>query len=249
MNTATRKIGALCAKDFKDVVKNPAMLIMVIMDIGFIVMFRYLTFNSILGDHPTQSTLTMINGLIMSMSLIFSVSIVACTLPLYGLAEEKEKHTLRTLMLANVSAGEILISKAAVGLAYTLVAQFICFFIIQAPMRMLGVYMLAGLLGAIPVVIVALVLGLVARDQMTAGVYATPVLLLSMAPMVGQLSDNLANVVKWLPSGGMNTLVQLANEDNMFSGEGALAFGICIGWIVVAIIAFSLLYKRLTRDN
>ena len=38
----------------------------------------------------------------------------------YGIAAEKKKHTLRTLMLANVSAGEIVASRALVALGATL---------------------------------------------------------------------------------------------------------------------------------
>lgn len=58
-----------------------------------------------------------------------AVGMVVSMVLIYGIAEEKEKHTLRTLMLANVSAGEVAISKGAVALASVVCVSTACFFI------------------------------------------------------------------------------------------------------------------------
>ena len=58
-----------------------------------------------------------------------AVGMVASMVLIYGIAEEKEKQTLRTLMLANVSASEVAISKGAVALVSVACVSTACFFI------------------------------------------------------------------------------------------------------------------------
>lgn len=59
---------------------------------------------------------------------------------LYALSEEKEKHTLRTLMLANVSAGQVMIAKVFVSLAVIVIVDVVCFFVIGVDASLLAPY-------------------------------------------------------------------------------------------------------------
>ena len=51
-----------------------------------------------------------------------------------------------------------------------------------------------------PVILVSLVVGLASRDQMTAGLYSVPVLLLTMAPIFGSFSEGIRAVVRFANS-------------------------------------------------
>ena len=76
----------------------------------------------------------------------------------YGIAEEKEKHTLRTLMLANISAGQIIISRAFISLVMVLVVATACFFIADAAdISLLMPYLGLGILGSLPIILLSLV--------------------------------------------------------------------------------------------
>ena len=120
MNATIRKVRALAGKDFADLIKNPTMFVVCLMPIGFMLLYRF-----VIGDAATSAGVTMgelaaaseeIATFMLGSSLCMTIGMVASMIVLYGIAEEKEKHTLRTLMLANVRASEVVISKSSVAL-------------------------------------------------------------------------------------------------------------------------------------
>lgn len=256
MNAAMRKIGALCQKDFVDMFKNPSMLVCLLMPIAFAALFRYMLgdvgvatvgkspqdYSSVIGN--TLNTFELSSSLCMAIVMVVSMAVV------YGIAEEKEKHTLRTLMLANVSAGQIIVSRAVISLVMMLVVATACFFIADvADVELLVPYLALGVLGALPIILLSLVLGLAARDQMTAGLYAVPVILIALAPMFGAYGEPISEVVAYLPTGGMNKLVELMMQGNLMTSDALLPLAVTLVWTVVCAILFISLFKRLTRDN
>ena len=173
-----------------------------------------------------------------------------CTMTvLYGIAEEKEKHTLRTLMLANVGASQVVASKAAVALVASTVVNAVCFFVAGGEASMLGAYLALGVAGALPVILFSLVLGLASRDQMTAGVYSVPVLLVTLVPMFGMANESVAKVAHWMPMGGVYDLIGLAVQGNLVSQEAFAPLAVTAVWIVAGAVVFAALFRRLARDN
>lgn len=89
MQTTMRKIGALCQKDFIDMLKNPSMLVCLIMPIGFAVLFRYMlsdvgvatvgedpntagaAVGQILATYELSSSLCMAIGMVVSMAVVY----------------------------------------------------------------------------------------------------------------------------------------------------------------------------------
>lgn len=246
MNASLRKIGALCVKDFKDLVKNPTTLITCLMPIAFL--FFY---NSVIGDQigDDPEARASFSSFMLSFGLCMSAGMVGTMTVLYAIAEEKEKHTLRTLMLANVSAEQILASRGIVAMSAIAVVNLACYLIIEGPTGDLVTYMVIGLVGAVPIVLLSLLLGLVARDQMTAGLYSLPVVLLALSPLFGMYSEDINNVTQYLPAGGMDGLIRLWATQNLFTSDAIVAAATMLAWIVVGAVAFAALYKRLARDN
>ena len=97
--------------------------------------------------------------------------------------------------------------------------------------------------------VVLLLVGLVARDQMTAGVYSVPILIVALAPAFGMYSEGLAQVVRFFPIGGMYELVNLLLAGDLYTTEAIVPIVVTLAWIAVTAVAFVLLFKRLTRDN
>ena len=227
MEATLRKTGALLGKDLKDVVKNPTMLVCCLLPVGFMLFYKNAVGGGMEGEQAEA-----FSSMLVSWSLLFTATMVASMATLNAIAEEKEKHTLRTLMLANVSAEQMLASRGLVTLLASLPA-----------------FLTIGVAGSVPIVLLSLLLGLVARDQMSAGVLSMPILIAGIAPMFAQMVDGLSDIAPYLPTGGMNELGLLLARGELFSPDAIVPVATTLAWVAVAAVAFTLLYRRLARDN
>lgn len=250
MNAAMRKTGALLAKDFADLFKNPTLLVVCLLPIAFMALYSFM-----IGDAAGGSDLTaeqqeavdpVISQFMLGSSLCMTLGMVCTMTVLYGIAEEKEK---RTLMLANVGASQVVASKAVVALVASTVVNAVCFFVAGGEPGMLGAYLALGVVGSLPVILFSLVLGLASRDQMTAGVYSVPVLLVALVPMFGMANETIEKASHWLPTGGVYDLIGLAMDGRLLSQDALAPLGVTLAWIVVGAVVFAALFKKLARDN
>ena len=253
MNAAMRKTGALLAKDFADLFKNPTLLVVCLLPIAFMALYSFM-----IGDAAGGSDLTaeqqeavdpVISQFMLGSSLCMTLGMVCTMTVLYGIAEEKEKRTLRTLMLANVGASQVVASKAVVALVASTIVNAVCFFVAGGEPGMLGAYLALGVVGSLPVILFSLVLGLASRDQMTAGVYSVPVLLVALVPMFGMANETIEKASHWLPTGGVYDLIGLAMDGRLLSQDALAPLGVTLAWIVVGAVVFAALFKKLARDN
>lgn len=251
MNAAMRKTGALLAKDFADLVRNPTMLVVCLMPIGFMALYLFMIGDATSGlDAEAQSAVDpIVKQFILGSSLCMTVGMVCTMTVLYGIAEEKEKRTLRTLMLANVGASQVVASKAVVSLVAATLVNGVCFLMAGVEPGLLGIYLALGVAGSLPVILFSLVLGLACRDQMTAGVYSVPVLLVAIVPMFGMANEAVAQVAHWLPTGGVYDMIGLALRGELLSPAALAPLAVTAAWTVVGLAVFAALFKRLARDN
>lgn len=247
-----RKVAILCSKDFGDLFKNPTLLVMCVFPVLFIVLYRFVMGN-VLDDASVADVAeaqTFVSSFMLATALSTTVGMVTTTTVIYGLAEEKEKHTLRTLMLANVSAGQILTSRLILAMVVTCVVAAVCFVLIPTvEVAMLPAFLVTCLLGAIPAALLSMVLGLAARDQMTASLYGTPLMLLCILPMMAAYGGPFAMVARFSPTGGAVELLNLLMTGSLWTIDALLPLGVTLAWIVVGVAVFAGLYKRLLRDN
>lgn len=244
MNAAMRKIGALSIKDAKDLARNPAIAVCALMPIGFILLYRYVMFANVAPEAQAE-----IVGFLLGVAPCFSVGMISAMTIVYALSEEKEKHTLRTLMLANVSASQVMIAKVLVSLVAIVFVDIVCFFIIGADASMLLPYIAIAFLGSLSIVLLSLVLGLISRDMVSSGVYSLPIIVLSMVPMFGMLGDEYQTIASFSPCGGMYDLIGLLQDGRLLTSDALAPLGVTIAWIVVCSLAFVIAYKKLGRDN
>lgn len=253
MNASLRKIGALLQKDFSDFFKNPTMLVVSLMPIAFMMLYRFM-----IGDVAADQGLSAeqasaasreVLKFLLGCALCLSIGMAGSMTVIYGIAEEKEKHTLRTLMLANVSAGQVVVAKSVLALVVIAVVEAGSFFAAGGELEWLGAYMALGIAGALPVVLVALVLGLASRDQATAGVYGVPVLLLTMVPIFGMTSPDIARVAEFTPCGGIYNLMGMVMDGAINGSDALMPVAVTLAWVVAGAALFAVMFKRLTRDN
>lgn len=245
MEAAVRKTRALIGKDLKDIVKNPTMLVCCLMPIGFVLLYQ----QGFAGKAEGAEAQTAIVSMLLSMALLFTATMVASMATLTAIAEEKEKNTLRTLMLANVGSEQILVSRGLVTLLAIAIVEAVCYFIIGSPLSDLAAYLVIGVLGAVPIVLISLLLGLASRDQMSAGLLSVPIMLIGIGPMLGTMIDGFSDYIVYLPTGGMYELGDLLAQGQLLTSEAVLPAVATLVWIAVATAAFVLVYKRLARDN
>ena len=112
MEAIMRKTATLFEKDLKDVVKNPTMLVCCLLPLRFIVFFSKVMGGNVKGAEAQHA----FDAMMLSYALLFTSTMVSSMATITAIAEEKEKHTLRTLMLANVGAEQILLSRGLVAL-------------------------------------------------------------------------------------------------------------------------------------
>ena len=152
-------------------------------------------------------------------------------------------------MLANVSAEQMLASRGLVTLLAIALVDAACYLVIGQPLAGLPAFLAIGVAGSVPIVLLSLLLGLVARDQMSAGVLSMPILVAGIAPMFAQMVDGLSDIAPYLPTGGMNELGMLLAQGELFSSDAIAPVATTLAWVAVAAVAFALLYRRLARDN
>ena len=112
---------------------------MALLPIVFILFYKI-----VLGDQVTGNTVesdhfqVLFTTMILTMGVCMASGMISPMVVLNSIAEEREKYTLRTLMLANVSGGQMLVSKAIVALVVTLVAEVAIFFIVGVDVAQLA---------------------------------------------------------------------------------------------------------------
>ena len=144
MEATLRKTGALLGKDLKDVVKNPTMLVCCLLPVGFMLFYK----NAVGGGMEGEAA-EAFSSMLVSWSLLFTATMVASMATLNAIAEEKEKHTLRTLMLANVSAEQMLASRGLVTLLAIALVDAACYLVIGQPLAGLPAFLAIGVAGSV----------------------------------------------------------------------------------------------------
>ena len=244
-----RKLGALLDKDARDLLKNPTMVVAVIMPVA-LTLFDRVSFRDALAAGESDPAMRLIvDGIFLVIALCMSVGVVGATVLVYGIAEEKEKHTLRTLMLANVSAGQVALAKGLVSLAAILVVAVACFALTGVSWQFFGGFIAFAAVGSVPIILLGLVLGLAARDQMTAGLYSMPILVISLVPLFTTFAPEAEFVAGLTPLGGVCDLLLLMIEGNLMSADALAPVAVTLAWTVAGALAFKLLYRKLAQDN
>lgn len=229
MSIQIYKVGALFKKDIKDALKNGNWLLVAVLPLLFTILYRYMDFGL-----PPVFVLTL--GLLMNMSLQ-PISTMAMMI-----AEEKEKHTLRTLMLSNVSAGEFLLSKALVIFLLTQAVNLCIYAVTGVGLIALPRFLIITTLTCTSMILFGALVGLISKNQMNTGMLATPIALLMMLPAIfAEIMESIAVVAQYTPTRAMMLLITE-------SGNLTLSIVVLITWIVLAAVLFMLVYQRKRLD-
>ncbi len=230
------RIKALFKLGVEDLLKNMNVFVYVIMPILFAFLYSKM-------ESPKES--------IFALCVIMTLAMVPIALMATIIAEEKEKNTLRTLVLKDIKALEILIAKAMICMLFVLLDNLIIYFIIGVPMTHFIIYQLVCLFVGLAVILFGTVVGLVSKNQMSAGLISVPAMMFVMAPLfIGILKNDIANKISsFIPTDAMMTIIRNVSEDTAnFSSVGVPSF-VILAWLIISVFVFVIMYKKVGIDN
>lgn len=225
-----RKIKAIFWKQLKDTFRNKAVLIQ-------FVMFPILAI--------IMETTTNIEGLEDNYFVMLFATMYIGMAPLTGMAtviaEEKEKHTLRMLIMSNVRSYEYLIGVGAYvlivcflgAITFGITAGFTGSLLVTFVLVMVTGLLLSTLLGA--------AIGVGCKNQMVATSIVVPVMIVfSFLPMIAMFNESIAKVSKFTYSQQVNYLM----KDIAGLQFGAETVVILLANLVIILGLFIFAYRR-----
>ncbi|MDF2803285.1 MAG: putative transporter rane component protein [Anaerocolumna sp.] len=240
MSISLKRIKALTKKELKGLVKNQNVLIMSLLPLFFGILYNNLYSSSNFMDK------ILILIMCVNMNLTLCGSFIIAML----IAEEKEKNTLRTLLLSGVSALEFLIGKIVITLLLTQLSNLVLFFIIGFDMKSLGWYLLYTFFVSISMIILGSLIGLIAPTQMSTGVIGMPILfLLLIIPMFADFNVTFQKIAAFTPNYNMNLLITNLIQSGSVSIDKLRSVVTILVWIVLSIVAFLVTYKKVGIDK
>ncbi|GHU75191.1 ABC transporter permease [Clostridia bacterium] len=230
------KFAALFRKDLKDSLRNSQCLLMMALAIVMVLIYK----NLALGGETMPLEFILMFGTLMSLCLQ-SIAIAAMMI-----AEEKEKYTLRTLMLSNVSSGEFLLSKVCVVFLMITATDIIIYMLVYNGFAAAGGvpfarYLAGSSATSVSMILLGCVVGILSKNQMTTGLLSSPMALVLLLPsMFGMMDESIGKFSRFLPTDAM---IHILNGDNMAFSSGVIAV-----WTIASLGIFALAYSKKRLD-
>ncbi|MBB6637454.1 ABC transporter permease [Cohnella thailandensis] len=236
MRFSLRRLRAIAIKEWKDAIRNPQILLTAAMPIAF----------SFLFDRKEAS-----DPAVVAFPLLLAVSITGAFVQANMVAEEKEKNTLRMLMLSPASPAEVLLGKSVATSALALLVMIGSLAVTSVPdANPIGLTALILLL-LIAFLAFGTTIGLLSRTVTDISIVGLPLLLVViMGPMLGTSLDMgwFSAVVDWLPTQhfvlGLTGLLDSGSLAGIGVHLAALAF-----WCAAACLLCLGVYSRKRYDK
>lgn len=217
-------------------------IIMPLFGIGFTLLMKYLYGNMSTG----AATPEFLNAYVLAMGLVMNLGMCGIYCPSLLLAEEKEKNTLRVLMTSSVNGLEFFIGSILPVFVITVLINFLLIPISGFVMDggQLGLFALVSVIASVISCIIGMLLGIFAKNQVSAGTITTPVLLvIVMVPIFGDVVEALSELSKYVFTGIlMDMILAMADHGDKILDIGSIV--IMTVEVVLAIVLFLLFYKR-----
>ena len=236
MNVSVKRIQAIFLKDYKEFIRNYAISVMVLFPIIFAYFYR-----------SDSEYATFFYGFTMNMSLGLVTSFVQACL----IAEEKERNTLRTLMMTPASMFDILIGKSVLVFLISAVTFAVATFIFGfAPANML-VLVVALALSIILYIALGTICGLFSKSVLESTLAVMPVMLIfTGGPFLLNIDSDffLLKAATYLPSTQFLELIDLLQANAAINDMWQAVIIIFIWAVAMTILSFILYKKRLVDE-
>lgn len=241
MSISMRKIQTLFMLKLEMILKNLTIMLGPMMAILFVFIFKTVV------EVPTethQESVEFVTGYILQIGVIFNVTMTGIMAASMPLAEEKEKQTLRVLLSSSVNKVEFLIGSLAPVLVIMTAINLILIPISGVFVGNMLVYLLITTIVSVITIILGLLIGMSAKNQMAVSLLSMPfMLILMMIPLLFQLNDLAGKASSFIYTGTLNEIIsRLAqNDPNPVSFKNGL---VLVAWFIVASGSCLYFYKK-----
>ena len=197
---------------------NKSILLQVLMPIFIIFLYKFIFSLNGAGKELGADRLAT---LLMNISLPFSLAMSVGTPIIIILAEEREKHTLQSLRLAGVTAGQYILSAliwpAIIGIFYIVVTPILIGAKLSNQVFSYGLVLLLTLL---VLIFFFLMVGLFCKNQVMAQSLSVPAMLLvAFIPMFSNMNEDLFKVLRYSFLGLFTIFMKDWSNFQFWSGE------------------------------
>ena len=193
-----KTIIALLIKQCKDSLRNLPSLMILIIDPAV----AFVMITALKGEEGMDNIFV---PMFAAMHCSFAPLVISSNI----LSEEKEKGTLRSLIMAGVSRVKVLISLAVFVLASVLLTG--CAFLLMKPFTLQTAMWFAAamLTGAAVSTLIGLCIGIYSKNVTAANGLAVPIgLVFALLPMLGQFNNGIAKVARYTYSGQLRNVFE-----------------------------------------
>lgn len=226
-----RNMATILKKQVKDTLRNKAVLIQFVM---FPVMALIMTKSIQIEGMPPHFFIMLFATMYVGMAPLVSVASI--------ISEEKEKNTLRVLLMARVTPWQYLAGVGSYVFICCMLGAGVFCLLGNYTWRERGMFLLIMAVGILTSLMLGAAVGIGSSSQMAATSVTVPVMLLfSFLPMLSMFNDTLSRVAKYTYTEQIRLLFQ-----SLETGESALA-GIVIIAVNVLLFggAFAVLYRKI----
>ncbi|CAM4172797.1 ABC transporter permease [Lederbergia lenta] len=236
MTFSFKRMNAIFQKDWKDLYKNSYILFTLAIPLAFAALL-----GRIGEDDSTMQ----------SMPITLAFVIAGVFVQAAMIAEEKEKNTLRGLLLSPASTTEILIGKSALSLLMTVVVIIGSIILSDFQVENVAWFAILIIINLIFYISMGTILGLLSRTVMETTIIGMPVMLIfGLTPMFVSIIENKAilKLINFLPSERFS-----AAWSAIASGKGFADIGthivILLIWAIASLILTFIIYGKRQFDK
>lgn len=235
MTFSLKRVNAILLKDWKDLLKNSYILFTLAFPLIFAVMIGKLGLDGAFTTFPIN----------------FALVISGCFVQAAMVAEEKEKNTLRGLLLSPASTLEVLIGKSALSAIITIIVIIASVFLSGYQPPSILIFSLNVLLCLIIYITVGTLLGLLSRTVMETTIIGMPVLMIfGTGSLLKGLVDNkiFSKIISFLPNEQFDEiLLELSKNGGLKDVINNLL--ILFVWVVVMLLITFYTYGKRRFDK
>ncbi|EJQ45296.1 hypothetical protein IEQ_04470 [Bacillus cereus BAG6X1-2] len=234
MTFSMRRVSAIFRKEVQDFKTNSQVLLMASLPIIFAFIF------SRFGQGSAGV------GIITLMAFLFVAGFVQSMV----IAEEKEKHTLRVLMLSPASSIEVLLGKSILTACLTLGICIVNLFILD---QLSGNLVLLGfifLCGTILFIVIGTMIGLLAESVPQTSLIGMPILMtMYLAAQFEPMVENkvIKTMIEYLPTSHIAKAINSLVDGAGFSSISGHVLNVGV-WLIISLIACLIVYKKKQMD-
>ena len=230
-----KRVNAIFQKDFKDFSRNYAVSI---------VIFVPIVLGAIYGRMGVDTIET--HFMLINMTFSMVAAFVQCCL----IAEEREKNTLRGLMLSPASTAEILGGKSLLTFLFTIIVVFFTAYLAEYQPANFAIIAVAVVLSSLFYIALGTMLGLYSKSVMEASVIIMPVIIVfSIGSFISLIVEKypILKAATYLPN---IQLVELASKVDAGAGfaDVLVELAIILGWVIASFILTVIIYRKRMVD-